>query len=374
MTDDLVGDALGHAADISPTIRDVAGFYQPLPSENIDLVAYSGQTPWIPDATNEAWLSGPDVAVNPYVHMDDYDMQLSMASPWILVPMQPPTKPYLSAQWWTDPMMTPSEQQSRVSVASTGANTEVHVCVVCKLEVKSHIQLVFHARRTSHATLICRMKPCTFKTYSYANEFYYDHMRTDHPDTHTCDECTQSFRSQVQLNFHASDMGHAAFKCRHTNCGKTFARLDTYDRHQKSHDEDAPRHPCKYCKKYRGLNGFKRKDHLTQHLRGYHHIGEHVINGHEAWGRTLACPHKDCPEYRESQYWEDRTFVWNDRAFTKRADYVSHMRKIHDESEFSCPEFGCDRVGKKGYFRRADLRTHLKKVHGTDGSFAGDEE
>jgi hypothetical protein len=57
------------------------------------------------------------------------------------------------------------------------------------------------------------------------------------------------------------------------------------------------------------------------------------------------------------------------RAFSSSKEWIKHMRTVHDESEFSCPQAGCVRVNGKGYFRDYDLRAHLRKVHGTDGSF-----
>ncbi|KAI4938755.1 uncharacterized protein J4E92_000036 [Alternaria infectoria] len=148
----------------------------------------------------------------------------------------------------------------------------------------------------------------------------------------------------------------------HEGCEKQFSRLDTYQRHQRTHREDSKRFPCKYCKKYRGKNGFKRKDHLTQHVRNYHHIGEgdQVCKlDDRKW-----CPKKECPESRPASV-DD----WQQGAFATSKEWVKHMRTVHDESGFSCPQAGCDRINGKGYFRPADLRIHLRKAHGTDGSF-----
>ena len=183
-------------------------------------------------------------------------------------------------------------------------------------------------------------------------------MRTAHPAVFECDECGFVGRTDAEIAFHASISGHAAFVCKTTGCERTFSRLDTYHRHERSHNSNSKRYPCQYCKKYRGRHGFKRKDHLTQHIRKYHHIGEG-----EAVGSVLDrkwCPKPDCSEARASH-------AWYERAFATSAEWLKHMREVHNECKFPCPKSGCDRINAKGYFRVADLRTHLRKVHGMTG-------
>ncbi|EUC34656.1 hypothetical protein COCCADRAFT_61878, partial [Bipolaris zeicola 26-R-13] len=126
----------------------------------------------------------------------------------------------------------------------------------------------------------------------------------------------------------------------------------------RKHQDDAKRFPCKYCKKYRGSNGFKRRDHLTQHVRSYHHIGENDGDKYGTYG-SYWCPKIECIHHKESPYG-----FGNWGAFSALAEYIKHMRNVHDESDFPCPQPGCDRVDSKGYFRKADLRNHLRKVHG----------
>jgi len=244
-------------------------------------------------------------------------------------------------------------QDSR-SDRTTKSTAQVWTCVVCHQEVATYNDLKRHASSWNHATLKCRVQSCTH-VHLYQDQTYRNHLKTFHPNVYECQQCNVSFASQLLLEEHASQSGHASFICDHQDCGKTFSRLDTYQRHQKVHQEEAERFSCKYCKKYRGANGFKRKDHLTQHIRGYHHIGEdEALN----FSRGYSCKEKGCSEYRELNNKWDAS-----HAFTKRPDYVKHMRTVHDTSEYPCPEPGCERVGGKGYFRVADLRAHLKKVH-----------
>jgi hypothetical protein len=211
-----------------------------------------------------------------------------------------------------------------------------------------------------HAIKKCGIQFCSFR-YVTAQDGK-QHMQNMHHGMTSCDQCQEVFMSTWDLEQHASDFGHTAFICKQEDCEKGFTRPDTYNRHRRTHQEDARRFPCKYCKKYRGKNGFKRKDHLTQHVRNYHHIGEDeaFLDYDRRW-----CPKADCIKSNPS----GKLDLSTPRAFQSSKKWIDHMRTEHDESKFSCPQPGCDRVNGKGYFRKNDLRTHLRKVHGTDGSF-----
>ena len=183
-----------------------------------------------------------------------------------------------------------------------------------------------------------------------------------------CDQCLVEFHYPRELAFHCDEQGHLGYACTHNDCDKKFARWDTRRRHERKHRDDAKRFPCKYCKKYRGSNGFKRRDHLMQHVRNYHHIGEDDRNEHRGFGRGW-CPKTGCSHHQEPPHKIGEKF-----AFSTSTEYIKHRRTIHDESDFPCPQPGCDRINGKGYFRKADLRNHLRKVHGTDGALAGDRK
>lgn len=108
------------------------------------------------------------------------------------------------------------------------------------------------------------------------------------------------------------------------------------------------------------MEGFKRKDHLVQHLRNYHH---HHIGEDDGRNRSRkSCPHKDCPEYSKNPKRFHPFYPYN-HAFKKAADYTAHMRKFHDESDFPCLAPNCNRVKGKGYFRERDLIKHQRKEH-----------
>ena len=205
----------------------------------------------------------------------------------------------------------------------------------------------------------CAVESCEYRYVAVQDGR--NHIQTMHPDMHTCDQCMEVFKNAFGLECHAYGL-HIKFVCKQENCGRGFTRADTYKRHQRDHLPDVRRFPCRYCKKYRGKNGFKRKDHLTQHVRNYHHIGEDSTSSMHwyTW-----CPKSDCTKSEPAGV----AGYSAESAFSSSKQWFSHMRTEHDECEHSCPQPGCDRVKGKGYFRAADLRTHLRKVHGTDGSF-----
>ena len=207
---------------------------------------------------------------------------------------------------------------------------------------------------TGNAAYACPIRECTEKSQFWEHISY--HTRTAHPELRSCSECGAAFSSKKKLSEHAEETGHPAFICEQPDCGSAFSRYDTYERHLKIHEDDVKRYACPHCKKHRGVNGFKRKDHLTQHLRNYHHIGEDEARTSYLFGGK-SCPHKDCSE------WRPKSLFVDNNAFRKVSEYTKHMKKVHDESPFPCPEPGCDRIGGKGYFRRRDLFRHRKKEH-----------
>ncbi|KAL2358214.1 hypothetical protein BJ546DRAFT_803693, partial [Cryomyces antarcticus] len=119
------------------------------------------------------------------------------------------------------------------------------------------------------------------------------------------------------------------------------------------HAVECPRYPCTHCKRHRGADGFKRKDHLTQHLRNYHHI---EADGEGTSG--YSCSHEDCAAFRSSPGGLHSPHL---HAFQKKSDYTAHMKKEHDESPHPCSWPGCNRVRGKGFFRERDLMKHEKK-------------
>ncbi|KAI8960874.1 hypothetical protein F5Y11DRAFT_367117 [Daldinia sp. FL1419] len=187
-----------------------------------------------------------------------------------------------------------------------------------------------------------------------------------------CRECGASFPTQSALRWHAADSRHSPFEC---SCGVRFSRLDTLKRHFNSFREDVSPYPCDLCKHHKGKNGFKRRDHLVQHLSGYHGLDEEEIRKHRlllnykkeetrnAYS-DLICPYVGCEYHRGKEYITlSRDVRKEQRPFNKESDYKKHLKYVHGEAPFSCQVAGCDRAGRKGYLREKDLIKHFARQH-----------
>jgi hypothetical protein len=69
-----------------------------------------------------------------------------------------------------------------------------------------------------------------------------------------------------------------------------------------------PKYLCNFCRRHLGPDGFKRLDHLKQHMVNYHH---HDIDGNphihmpsfsESHYIFPVCPHPDCPRHRNAGF------------------------------------------------------------------------
>lgn len=188
-----------------------------------------------------------------------------------------------------------------------------------------------------------------------------EHGRVQFAHPNTCMECLESFEKPYLLYDHCRDESHAIFMCK---CGKRFTRDDVLFRHVRSTQPDLQKHACPYCKSRPGGKSFKRKDHLTQHIRGYHHRGTEIKISPYRTRLDYLCPHSDCLQYRGPDFldlpYETRR---QNKPFASRQEFRQHMRTVHDEAPYPCDVRGCLRVGGKGYFRRLDLIKHRKREH-----------
>lgn len=169
---------------------------------------------------------------------------------------------------------------------------------------------------------------------------HHDHQHGWLHDTGTeCGECGESFQGQGPYAFgrHLRKSSHRGVICL---CGSRFTRPSALDRHIGLYSEHTPRHRCPRpgCKNHRrGKIGFARKDHLVQHLRGYHKENQTLK------GRLLpTCPHPGCDNYREwSFHLQPLPKQIEDKPFENRTQYNKHMRLVHQESPISCRVPGC---------------------------------
>ncbi|CZR65872.1 uncharacterized protein PAC_15772 [Phialocephala subalpina] len=181
-----------------------------------------------------------------------------------------------------------------------------------------------------------------------------------------CQQCQEQFENKTTLDDHAKQTQHGTHAC---ICGETFSRFDCLNRHLHRFDPKIL-HPCLYCSRYSGPNAFHRRDHLIQHLRNFHHHGDPDETHDQqipfprkrpARKSITTCPHEGCkyhsqPSTTSPFYGDSQQLV-----FRTQKEFTKHLREEHDESPFPCLAFGCDRTGKKGYFRKKDLLRHQRE-------------
>lgn len=187
------------------------------------------------------------------------------------------------------------------------------------------------------------------------------HLQVQPLVPNSCHECKECFRSIAELYRHARAKQHSPYACK---CGETFSRLDVLRRHLDRFRPETPRYPCLRCKRHRGDEGFTRKEHLRQHLRGYHHIEMEVHPSSLHRSNCQTCPDPNCPQYRGPEFLRLRRGEQEkQKPFASQAEYTKHMRDVHDDSPFPCDVLDCLKVGGRGYFREKDLLKHRKDQH-----------
>ncbi|KAH7336261.1 hypothetical protein BKA65DRAFT_506006 [Rhexocercosporidium sp. MPI-PUGE-AT-0058] len=212
-------------------------------------------------------------------------------------------------------------------------------------DLKIHFH-TYHPNTQYHTSFNCSFPECGQPLRMWQVQY---HFQTFHADARIyCSQCGIAFVSAAQLDTHASEAHHAAYVCRFSDCDSEFTRVGELNRHQLVHQSSAPRHSCPHCRKYRGSNGFKRMDHLRQHIRNYHHINPDAHS--EVNQSGYPCDFENCDRVGMS-------------AFDTEQLLKAHLRKEHP-SPFQCSHPGCERVGTKGWFRKSDMVRHMRKKHG----------
>ncbi len=171
-----------------------------------------------------------------------------------------------------------------------------------------------------------------------------DHESIQSATPNTCRQCGESFKSQAGPNNHALRSKHGSYECK---CGQKFTRSDVIRRHLDRYQPAIARYSCLLCPRHRGDNSFRRKSHLTKHLRGYHNL---TLEQRHYYSEP--CPFPDCPNHRYSSH-----------SFATQRQFTDHMRLLHEESPFPCDVGNCSRIKGKGYFRKRDLIKHRQQQH-----------
>ena len=252
------------------------------------------------------------------------------------------------------------------------------ICISCGECFHSKSQIEAHAILHKHSAFECNAIGCNARFVLF-NEFdahcqhphVAGHLRLGTSTPMDCVECQASFRSKGDLHRHAKERQHRPYGC---ECGALFSRLDVFYRHLESVDESDPKYPCKYCRRHRGTEGFRRRDHLMQHIRNYHH--HEADEADETTTRPSSkpksrlrysfpvCSHPECPLYRDETFKQlPRSVQLEKKPFSSLSGYTKHMREEHNECSFPCDVAGCNRVGRRGYFREKDFMKHRKEQH-----------
>ncbi|KAF7898192.1 hypothetical protein EAF00_004638 [Botryotinia globosa] len=220
----------------------------------------------------------------------------------------------------------------------------------CGLNFHTLKDLKEHCRITNHEALHCPIPGCFVAlSGSYQDK---NHLKTCHRTTKlACHQCGDLFDNTTSLDNHAHNSGHAAYFCRYPDCESTAGRISDLIRHQTCHNKDVPRHPCPHCSTYRGNNGFKRKDHLKQHIRNYHKIETNYTGS--IYGSPFSCRHDNCHSF----------FAIRTQNLRSLDDLTQHMLAEHNSSAFICDKVSCDRVGLNGFDTKKLLQDHFKNDH-----------
>ncbi|KAE9375842.1 hypothetical protein N431DRAFT_403854 [Stipitochalara longipes BDJ] len=228
-----------------------------------------------------------------------------------------------------------------------------------------------HAKFSNHGAYSCKFSNCGITFVIQAERDAHEqtphiagHGRTLTTTPNDCVECEETFLTKANLLRHAKETQHQPYRC---ECGALFSRLDVLNRHLESFNNEDPKHPCKYCKLHRGPNGFRRLDHLKQHIRNYHHLEmDDEIAGASSRLKFVipVCPHPECPQYRNEAFKQlPRKSQVEAKPFNSQFAYTKHMRDEHNECTFPCDVSGCARTGRRGYFREKDLLNHRRQEH-----------
>lgn len=142
----------------------------------------------------------------------------------------------------------------------THSKEKLYECFECHDRFKRLDSLKEHLRTHSgERPFSCPQCPLTFAGYA----LFYKHRKTHGPPPekkHKCPTCNKCFRINAQLKIHMRVHTEGIYPC--LECGKICPRLDSLDRHMKSHEkkciEQTETHTCDICfKNYPSLRNLK---------------------------------------------------------------------------------------------------------------------
>ena len=190
-----------------------------------------------------------------------------------------------------------------------------------------------------------------------------------------CSECSLTFpaqasRSSLSLIKHAAQSKHKSFGC---ICGNSYNRKDALKRHIISATGPQKDFCCRVCHR-----SFGRKEHLVQHLRGFHHGDfrvfdflakqEDISTGYlRFWGGLYVCPHAGCPANRSEAWIAAQSESDSDRwPFQNAEIFDLHMAHIHNEIAYTCPTDPCSFPKGKWFKDSVDFEQHCRIQHKVD--------
>lgn len=145
------------------------------------------------------------------------------------------------------------------------------------LERKEHAKLAGHRPYRCECGQLDSNKAFLLRHITHANRAAsksIGHTQAAFKELHTCAEegCRRVCSNGRKLQEHAKVTGHKAYQC---VCGKCFSKLCSLGRHlDESRDDGEGKYKCPNCKSVRG---FKRLNHLEQHLHAWHRVTDEEI-------------------------------------------------------------------------------------------------
>ncbi|XP_072036821.1 uncharacterized protein [Amphiura filiformis] len=221
-----------------------------------------------------------------------------------------------------------------------------------------------------------KMVPCPlcqkkFTSMTYVNK----HLKSHKENTHLCDECDKSFKTQEALDKHKRlHTGQGLLVCQF--CGKKMNGKSSLDRHERLHKGEKP-YKCEFCDK-RFVCFMLLKMHKQEHT-GYQFVCAQCGHKFKSKGNLLqhevshtsATPYhcKPCGKrfrtpgglraHKQAQHSEIKSYICEvcSKAFSSSADLANHKVVHTRERRFEC------KYCHKRFGTSSTRSGHIKQVH-----------